>query len=90
MRKLDFSREALDFLNSLQEKQHRQIVYKLHLLLTNARPQDSRKLKDADEYYRVDSGEYRIVYSIQETILQIFVIGKRNDDDVYRKFKRMK
>jgi mRNA interferase RelE/StbE len=33
-------------------------------------------------------GEYRIVYQAQEDELQVMVIGRRNDDAVYRKLAR--
>lgn len=90
MHNLDFSKQALGFVGSLQIKQKKQIANKIQLLLENPKPQDSKKLKGGDEYFRVDVGEYRIIYSIEKTTIFIFVIGKRNDDEVYRKFKRMK
>lgn len=90
MHNLDFSKQALGFIGLLQIKQKKQIANKIQLLLENPKPQDSKKLKGGDEYFRVDVGEYRIIYSIEKTTIFIFVIGKRNDDEVYRKFKRMK
>jgi mRNA interferase RelE/StbE len=40
-------------------------------------------------YRRVDCGEYRIVYQVQDDDLQVLIIGKRNDDDVYKKLSRL-
>ena len=37
---------------------------------------------------RVDSGEYRIVYTVTEDTLRVVLIGKRNDDEVYRRLER--
>ena len=34
-------------------------------------------------------GEYRIIYRIQEDILKIALIGKRNDAEVYRQLERL-
>ena len=90
MHNLDFSKQALGFIESLQLKQKKQIANKIQSLLENPRPQDCKKLKGGDEYFRVDVGEYRIIYSIEKTTILIFVIGKRNDDDVYRKFERVR
>lgn len=90
MRNLDFSKQALSFIESLQLKQKKQISNKIQILLENAKPQDCKKLKGVGEYFRVDVGEYRIIYSIGKATLSIFVIGKRNDGEVYRKFERMK
>jgi mRNA interferase RelE/StbE len=39
---------------------------------------------------QVDFGEYRIVYQVQGEDLQVLVIGKRNDDDAYKKLSRLK
>lgn len=90
MHNLDFSKQALSFIESLQIKQKKQIANKIQLLLENSRPHDSKKLKDGDGYFRVDIGEYRIIYSFEKTTIFIFVIGKRNDDEVYRRFKRVR
>ncbi|BAZ85240.1 type II toxin-antitoxin system RelE family toxin [Dolichospermum compactum] len=31
----------------------------------------------------LDQGEFRIIYTIQEEEIEIFRVGKRNDDEVY-------
>jgi mRNA interferase RelE/StbE len=36
----------------------------------------------------VDCGEYRIIYRLDDDVLRIALIGKRNDDQVYEIFKR--
>lgn len=89
MLKLEFSRQAENFINKLQAKQKRQISQKLMLLLENPKPQDTKKMKGSDIHYRVDTGEYRIIYTIEIALIYIYIIGKRNDDDVYRRFKRL-
>ena len=37
---------------------------------------------------RADVGEYRIIYTVENDTLNVFVIGKRNDAEVYKKLKR--
>jgi len=49
--------------------------------------QDSLKLKGYS-YHRADVGEYRIIYSVQEQTLEILLIDKRNDDQIYKQLKR--
>jgi mRNA interferase RelE/StbE len=39
-------------------------------------------------YWRVDIGEYRIIYEVEGNTLCIILIGKRNDDEVYKKLRR--
>jgi mRNA interferase RelE/StbE len=39
-------------------------------------------------FHRVDIGEYRIVYAWDDKTVDVFLIGKRNDDEVYKRLKR--
>ena len=50
----------------------------------NPRPQDYKALQGYPDYYRVDQGEFRIVYEIGSEEIKIFRVGKRNDDEVYQ------
>mgnify|MGYP003547500942 FL=1 len=54
-------------------------------------PADSKKLRGYYKYYRVDSGEYRIVYTYNSTadLSEIILVGKRNDDEIYQKLERL-
>lgn len=36
----------------------------------------------------MDQGEYRIVYRFDDRSVSILVVGKRNDDEVYKKLAR--
>lgn len=84
MLRLNLTHDALSFLESVPGKQYKQVVGAMFDLLKNPEPHDSSALRGYP-YRRVDMGEYRIVYRVQEEDLQIVVIGKRNDNDVYRK-----
>ena len=86
---VQISRQAQKFLGKLPPKPKRQIAEKIQLLKTNPFPQDSKALKGFAPMYRVDSGEYRIVYQLEnDDLILIALIGKRNDDHVYRLLKR--
>jgi mRNA interferase RelE/StbE len=91
MPKLDGLRTVLDFLNGLQPKIAAQISKKVLSLNLDPFPADSKKLKGYDKYYRVDSGEYRIVYTYNSTadLIEIILVGKRNDDEIYKKLERL-
>lgn len=71
-------------LYGLQLKQFRQIVRKIFSLQADPRPQDCKELKGNPGIYRVDQGEYRILYTIEEDAIEVFRVGKRNDDEVYK------
>lgn len=88
MLKLNLTNSALDFLEELPAKQFKQLVNAVFSLLKNPTPHDSQVLKGYP-YRRVDCGEYRIIYQIEANELQVILIGKRNDDDVYKKLKRL-
>ncbi|MEA5535263.1 type II toxin-antitoxin system RelE/ParE family toxin [Crocosphaera sp. XPORK-15E] len=91
MAKLDGLQTVLDFLQGLQPKIAAQIAKKTLSLNIDPLPNDSKKLKGYANYYRVDSGEYRIVYSYQpeDDLVEIILVAKRNDDEVYKKLERL-
>ena len=88
---LRVDRRVLDYLNTLDAKPFRQIVRRLLELSENSRPHDSEQLqgyRDPDvpgrKGYRLDQGEYRLLYTIDEHAhrVTIFRIGHRRD--IYR------
>lgn len=48
------------------------------------RPQDMKKLRGREQTYRVDSGEYRILFTLDESAALITVMRVRHRKDVYR------
>ncbi|MEG4121717.1 type II toxin-antitoxin system RelE/ParE family toxin [Microcoleus sp. N9_B4] len=91
MAKLDGLQTVLDFLKGLQPKIAAQIAKKVLALNVDPLPNDSKQLIGYPGYYRVDSGEYRIIYSFnpEEDLVEILLVGKRNDDEVYKKLERL-
>jgi len=88
MKKLDLSLRAVRFLESLPTKQFRQVVTAMLRLLRDPFPHDSRQLQ-GHPYHRIDVGEYRVVYRLEGDLLRVALIGKRNDDEVYRQLARL-
>lgn len=91
MAKLDGLETVLDFLKGLQPKVAAQIAKKVMALNVDPLPQDSKELAGYPGYYRVDSGEYRIVYRFDTDpdLVEVLLVGKRNDDEVYKQLKRL-
>jgi mRNA interferase RelE/StbE len=58
---------------------HKQLL----LLEDNPRPFGHKKLKET-EYYRIRSGDYRIVYSINDKVKVVKVLSIADRKDVYR------
>lgn len=65
----------------------RQLLLKILALGLNPRPQDCKPI---DRGYRVDSGEHRIYYEIDDArqLVEVLLVGKRGDDEVYKRLKR--
>lgn len=84
MLKIKIARSAEKFLKSLPPKHGRQLALKILELRKEPRPHDSIQMKgNASKYYRADSGEYRIIYQIEEEHLLIILVEKRNDTGIY-------
>jgi len=80
---------ALDFIQRMQAKHARQVLLKILALCRDPDPSDSIALKASSEgYRRADSGEYRVIYRVEGDTLEVHLVGKRNDDEVYRRFGR--
>ena len=80
-------------------KHQAQVAQKLDELERNPKPADAKAIRGEHfkkwgwNFYRVDVGEYRIVYDLDEasktvTIVTIAVIAARNDDKVYKLMER--
>ncbi len=88
MLKVNIAKRAVKFLEEIPAKHAKQLAKKIMALREQPRPQDCKKLQDSG-FYRVDSGEYRIIYHFAGELLGILLIGKRNDGEVYRKLDRL-
>lgn len=89
MYKLDITKAVDRFLKKLQPKQFRQVVQTILKLRVDPTPHDSEQLIGSPEYRRVDIGEFRIIYRVEGDIVKVAVAGKRNDDEVYRRFEKL-
>ena len=88
MHKIDITKAAGKFIQKLPPKQYRQVVGTILVLRENPTPHDSKQLTGYPDYRRVDIGEYRIVYRSDADTVYIAVVGKRNDDEAYKRFKQ--
>jgi mRNA interferase RelE/StbE len=91
MAKLDGLGSVLEFLRGLTPKISNQIAKKVLALNLDPRPANSKSLKGYPGFYRVDSGEYRIIYRFvpEDDLVEIILVGKRNDDEVYKQFEQL-
>ena len=64
-------------------RERRQIVARIGRLADEPRPRGCEKLAGG-ERYRVRQGDYRIVYSIEDALLVVWVVKVGHRRDVYR------
>jgi mRNA interferase RelE/StbE len=89
---LDLDRRVADEIRTYPPKHAKQVSLRIFALASDPRPPDCRKLAGAEDVYRVDQGEYRIIYAIDDRahVVTVYIAGSRNDDEIYKKFARMK
>ena len=83
--RVDIDESVLRYLSRLPQKTQRQIAKKIDSLAVNPRPQDTKLLRGQKDLYRIRSGDYRILYTIHEDEVYVYVIGIGHRKDVYRK-----
>ena len=81
--KIFFKRSVEEDLKSIPKNDLRRILDCIAMLAENPRPPGSEKLSGL-ERYRVRQGQYRIVYSIQDDELTVWVVEIGHRKDVYR------
>jgi hypothetical protein len=52
-------------------------------------PQDCKRLSGYPDHFRITLGEYRAIFLKTTDLIEIKLIGPRNDDAVYREFRNM-
>ena len=82
--KVVFRKSVLKDLERIPKKDVRRIVAAIKSLAEDPRPPQSKKLS-GDEKYRLRSGVYRILYSIEDDKLIVCVVKVRHRKDVYKK-----
>lgn len=79
--------EAWDALMKLPTREMEKIVALIEKLEVEPRPSGVVKLAGEDYAYRVRSGNYRVVYDIQDDVLIVLVVKVAKRSDVYKKRK---
>ena len=77
-------RSAAKEIEAISRKEDRQrIVRKIHQLAEDPRAPGCQKLSGRDRY-RIRQGPYRIVYSVEDDRLIVYVVKVGHRSDVYR------
>ncbi len=81
--KVEIKKSAVKEIERLPKKDIKPVLEKIGALSENPRPHDCKKLS-AQEKYRIRCGSYRILYSIEDDILIVYVVKVGHRKDVYR------
>lgn len=83
---IEIGESADKALRRIPKRDQIRIEEKIETLTTDPRPEGSIKLKTSKStsLYRIRSGDYRIVYTIQDDILFILVVDIGHRKEIYR------
>jgi mRNA interferase RelE/StbE len=81
--KILFKNSVWKDFESIPKAQLKNILEKIKSLSIDPRPNGSQKLS-SQERYRIRQGRYRILYSIQNEELTVWVVKVAHRKDVYR------
>ncbi len=81
--KVYFKESVEKDLSAIPKKDLAKILHRIRGLAANPRPSGCEKLT-GQERYRVRQGRYRIVYSIQDDVLTVWIVKVAHRKDIYR------
>ena len=80
---VEIKKSAAKEIHKLPSKEIKKVLAKIELLSENPRPQDCVKLS-GEEKYRIRCGDYRILYTIEDNVLIVYVVKVGHRKDVYK------
>lgn len=87
--KIFFRRSVLKDLVKISKQELQRIIKRIEKLAHDPRPLGCEKISGQDRF-RIRQGNYRIIYSIQDDELTIWVVKISHRRDVYRKLGKDK
>jgi len=81
--KVEIKQSAVKEIKRLSKGDIKKVLSKIQSLTGDPRPVDSKKLS-AQERYRIRLGRYRILYTIEDHILVVYIVKVGHRRDVYR------
>jgi mRNA interferase RelE/StbE len=82
--KITFARSARKELQALSCSLAERFIKKVEALASNPRPSGTKKLRGQSGLWRIRVGEYRIIYSIDDSNLVVDISVVRHRDEAYR------
>ena len=85
MYQIIIKKKAKKFIDKLPMNERKRIAYAIEQLPNG---EDIKKLKGHDELLRLRVGEYRIIYSVDNGKLIVYVVDAGNRGDIYKRYKQ--
>lgn len=82
---IEFSSAAVRQLRKLDRRAQRRVQAAVELLAQEPRPAGAKKLVGGDGEWRVRTGDYRIVYEIDDGVLLVLVLAVGHRREIYRR-----
>ena len=80
---ISVKKSAVKELEDIPKKELQKILKKIKTLSSDPRPQHSQKLSQREQY-RIRQGDYRIIYSVQDDELTVYIIKVGHRKEIYR------
>ena len=81
---ITFARSARKGLEPLGEPMGTRVVRRIERLGSDPRPTGCRKLEGAEDLWRIRIGDYRIIYSVDDSGHVVDISAIRHRSDAYR------
>jgi len=87
--KVEFAPAADRQLRAFDKSIQRQLIRRIEKLAHDPRPHGVEKLTGEEDLYRVRSGDYRVLYTIQDKELIVLVVKIADRKEVYRRLPKL-
>ena len=87
--KIYFRQSVLKDLAQIPKRELQRIIKRIEKLASDPKPRGCEKISGQDRF-RIRQGSYRIIYSIQDDKLTIWVVKIGHRRDIYRKLEKGK
>ena len=81
--KIELKKSVQKFFESIPKKDLKRILLAIKSLADNPLPPQSKRLSGLEQY-RIRQGDYRILYSIEDDLLIVFVVAVGHRKEIYR------
>ena len=78
-------RSAAKAIKKIPNPDRKRIIEKIDSLAENLPDPEITKLKGNNPFHKIRTGDYRIIYEVQEEVLVILIVKVGHRKDIYRK-----